>query len=434
MARLNRPRLRGLWNALFTHEGAPARRIDAEQELRRSVLACLLWENAFYEGGVEIAERIASLAGEVAPEVVATLAIEARDEQHLRHVPLWLVRQLARRGGKIVADTLAHVVQRPDELAEFVALYWSDGRRPLPAQVKRGLARAFTKFDAYQLAKYDRPGVVRLRDVLFLCHPKPKDEEQGATWRALVDGTLPTPDTWEVALSRGADRRETWTRLITERKLGGLAMLRNLRNMQQAGVPDEVIREGIANARFDRVLPFRFLAAARVAPRFEPELEEGMFAALRGVSRLPGRTVLLVDHSGSMNDRLSRRAVLTRFDVASGLAILLREVCEHVEIVNFSTRPWSVAPRRGFALRDALLPGEWGGTYTERGKQTADALGYDRLVIITDEQSHQALSNPNGTGYVVNVGAYRHGIGYGAWTHIDGWSEGVVRYIAAVER
>ena len=96
MARLNRPRLRAIWNALFTHEGAPAKRIDAEQQLRRSVLACLLWENTFYEGGVEIADRIASLADEVAPETVAALAVEARDVQHLRHVPLWLVRQLAR--------------------------------------------------------------------------------------------------------------------------------------------------------------------------------------------------------------------------------------------------------------------------------------------------------------------------------------------------
>jgi hypothetical protein len=42
-----------------TYEGAPARLISAEMQLRRSVLACLLWETRFYEDGVEIAFRIA---------------------------------------------------------------------------------------------------------------------------------------------------------------------------------------------------------------------------------------------------------------------------------------------------------------------------------------------------------------------------------------
>ena len=74
-----------------------------------------------------------------------------------------------------------------------------------------------------------------------------------------------------------------------------------------------------------------------------------------------------------------------------------------------------------------------GGTFTENAKQLADELGYDRIVIITDEQSHQALSNPKGQGYVINVAAYKNGIGYGKWTHIDGWSEAVVNYITAME-
>ena len=68
----------------------------------------------------------------------------------------------------LVGETLARVIQRADELTEFLAIYWKDGRVPLSGQVKKGLAAAFGKFDAYQLAKYDRPGPVRLRDALFL--------------------------------------------------------------------------------------------------------------------------------------------------------------------------------------------------------------------------------------------------------------------------
>src|ERR1700746_2501452 len=227
-----------------THEGTPARNISPEMQLRRSVLACLLWESQFYEDGVEIAGRIAELVPKVAAEKVVALAVEAREQMKLRHAPLLLVRAMARHKTHraLVAETLARVIQRADELAEFVAIYWKDGRVPLSGQVKKGLAAAFPKFDEYQLAKYDRGGPIKLRDVLFLCHAKPRDEVQAAIWKKLIGGSLTTPDTWEFALSSvgasgtlarsGADKREAWERLLREQKLGALALLRNLRNMR----------------------------------------------------------------------------------------------------------------------------------------------------------------------------------------------------------
>lgn len=418
-----------------THEGAPAKRIGSEAQLRRSVMSCLLWEDEFYEDGQSIAQRIAEGVDAVPLETASAVAIEAREQMHLRHAPLWIVRHMAKRGGRVVGDTLARVIQRADELSEFVSLYWKDGKVPLSAQVKRGLAEAFTKFNEYALAKYDRERDVRLRDVLFLAHPKPKDEEQAALWKRLVDGTMAVPDTWEVALSSGADKRETWVRLLAEKRLGGLALLRNLRNMQQAGVPDAVIRDGMASANFSRVLPFRFVAAAKYAPSLEPDLEAAMFRACDEMEKLPGKTALLVDHSGSMSAALSSKSDLTRFDAACGLAILLREVCESVDVIPFSDWAALVPPRRGFALSDAIhRAGHFGGTYTENAKLASDARGYDRIIIITDEQSHQALSDPHGKGYVVNVASAKNGIGYGAWTHIDGWSESIVRYVQESER
>jgi len=425
-------------STLVTHEGAPAKRIDAEAQLRRSVMACLLWEDQFYEDGQAIADRIAGLVAEVAPERVAAIAIEAREQNHLRHVPLLLVDALAKSTDparrKVVGETLARVIQRADELAEFLAIYWRTKRQPLAAQVKRGLAKAFTKFNAYSLAKYNRDEAVKLRDVLFLCHAKPKDAEQAATWKQLVDGTLPAPDTWEVALSAGKDKKATWERLITEDNLGGLAFLRNLRNMQEVGVTDEVIRQGLGTLKAQRVLPFRFIAAAKFAPRFESEIEAAMFRNTAEMPKLTGRTALLVDHSGSMNVPLSGKSDLSRFEAGAALAILLREVCESVTVMAFSDTGVVVPSRRGFSLADALRSCmSWGGTYTEQAKVAADKLGYDRLIIVTDEQSHEALSNPQGKGYVVNVASYKNGIGYGQWTHIDGWSESIVRYIQASE-
>jgi 60 kDa SS-A/Ro ribonucleoprotein len=138
-----------------THEGAPAKKISAEQQLRRSVLACMLWEDQFYEDGVLIAGRIRELVAKVAPEKVAELAVGARTQMKLRHAPLLLVREMARLAThrQFVAETLVRVIQRADELSEFVALYWSEGKQPLSAQVKKGLAAAFTKFDEYALGE-----------------------------------------------------------------------------------------------------------------------------------------------------------------------------------------------------------------------------------------------------------------------------------------
>ena len=203
-----------------THEGAPARRINNTDALRRSVMACLLWEKNFYEDGESIADRIMQLVAVTPIEDVSVIAMEARDLMHLRHVPLLIVAAMAKIGGKIVGDTLAHVIQRPDELAEFLAIYWKEGKCPLSAQVKRGLALAFPKFNEYQLAKYNRDGAVKLRDVLFMCHAKPSTPEQEKVWKSLIDGTLSAPDTWEVALSGGKDKLSTWVRLLSEKKLG----------------------------------------------------------------------------------------------------------------------------------------------------------------------------------------------------------------------
>ena len=422
--------------AVCTHEGAPAASIDAEAELRRSVLACLLWEAQFYENGVTISDRIAGLVPRVEAAKVAALAVEAREQFKLRHAPLLLVREAARyathRG--VVAETLERVIQRADELAEFLAIYWRDGRQPLSAQVKKGLAAAFCKFDEYALAKYNRDGVVKLRDVLFLTHAKPVTAEQALTWRQLIDGTLPSPETWEVRLSRGEQNREVWESLLIANRLGALALLRNLRNMQAAGVEPELVRQGLEAIRVDRVLPFRFVAAARHAPQWEPWLEQAMFQSLHGQAPLNGRTVLLVDVSGSMDAPLSGRSQMLRIDAAAGLAVLLREIAEEVSIYTFSERLVQVPARRGFALRDAIVYSQpHNGTYLGRALQELGEA-YDRLIVITDEQSHDRVPDPRGRGYVINVASYRNGVGYGAWTHIDGWSEAVVEYIRSAEQ
>jgi hypothetical protein len=425
---------------LRTHEGGIAKQITPLQALKRTVMSCLLWESNAYEDGESVSERLRRLVGLNKPADVAGVAVEARTQGKLRHVPLLLVREMARlpEHKALVASTLEDVIQRPDELSEFLAIYWKEGKQPLSAQVKKGLANAFGKFDEYSLAKYNRDGAVKLRDVLFLCHAKPGDAEQEALWRRLMNNELAITDTWEVELSAGAgDKLASWTRLLTENKLGALALLRNIRNMQNAGVDKSAIEEALRNMKVERVLPFRFIAAARYAPHLEPVLEDAMLRCLKGQSPLKGKTLLLVDVSGSMDHALSGKSDMRAIDAACALAILTREICEETEVMSFSTDLVDVPLRRGFALRDAIVKSQrHGGTNMAGAITVANRVKkYDRIIVFTDEQSDSRnVPDPEaGLAYMINVASCQNGVGYGKWRHIDGFSENILTYIQASE-
>jgi len=133
---------------------------------------------------------------------------------------------------------------------------------------------------------------------------------------------------------------------------------------------------------------------------------------------------------------LSHRSEMLRTDAAYGLAVLLREVAEKVAVYTFSDSAKPIAARRGFALRDAMEHSQaHGGTYL--GKALAEVeQEFDRIVVITDEQSHDRVAGPRGRGYMINVASAKNGVGYasnGGWVHIDGFSESVLEYIRELE-
>lgn len=421
-------------NYTVTFEGSPVvGNVSPEKQLRRSVLSCLLWEKEFYEDGASIADRIVESAAKVKPATLAALAIEAREVFNLRHVPLLLLDVLSKTGPGLTADTVARVLQRADEPGELLSIYWRNGRKMIPAQMRKGIAKAFPKFDAYQLAKYDRDGAVKLRDVLRMVRPKPANDDQAALWKRVKERTLDAPDTWEVALSGGADKKETFERLLREGKLGYLALLRNLRNMAAAGVDDGLVRDAIVARKngAQRVLPFRYVAAARAAPQYEPYIDQALCEAVSEMLVYLGKTIILVDVSGSMDERLSAKSDLKRIDAAAALGAIFPG---DIRLFTFSHQLVEVPPRRGMAGVDAIVKSQpHGGTYLGQAVAAINKLPHDRLVVITDEQSHDAVPHAAQHGYMINVASAKNGVGYGPWVHIDGFSEGVFRFIREAE-
>jgi TROVE domain len=193
--------------------------------------------------------------------------------------------------------------------------------------------------------------------------------------------------------------------------MGYMALLRNLRNFDEAGVPDTVAA-GVAAKLADpeqvassRQLPFRFLSAYRAAPslRWSYPLEQALGHSLSSIPALGGSTLILVDTSSSMNAGFSKDGTLMRWDAAALFGIALGSRCAWADVVSFSsTARWlgdaeranvkAFPLTRGESVLRALEKWKSGGWFLGGGTATAAAIratfhGHDRVVIVTDEQA-----------------------------------------------
>jgi len=191
------------------YEGAKAFAMSAEMELYTAVVTWSL-NDSFYEKNEDRMNRLRALMYKCKPEFVGKLAVYARTKMYMRSVPLVLVTELAKlhSGDDLVARVTDSVIGRADEITELLACYELMNKRTgtkklnrLSKQLQKGLSTAFNRFDEYQFAKYNRDGAIKLRDALFLVHPKAKDELQQVLFNKIVSNTLETPYTWETELS-----------------------------------------------------------------------------------------------------------------------------------------------------------------------------------------------------------------------------------------
>ncbi|MFJ6215032.1 TROVE domain-containing protein [Streptomyces sp. NPDC092296] len=349
---------------------------------------------------------------------------------------------------------IASVLQRADEPGELLAYWTSRYGRNIPKPVKRGIEDAVGQlYDERSLLKYDTDSKgYRFGDVIELVHPKPRAVWQGDLFEHAIDRRhgrdKAIPDSlqtlhararlasWELAerralLGRAAaqsalsDAAMTWEALASWLQgpmdaqaweavipsMGYMALLRNLRNFDQAGVSDAVAEQVCARladpdqvAR-SRQLPMRFYSAFRAAPslRWGHALEKALAASLANVPALGGRTLILVDTSSSMHGAFSKDGTIMRWDAAALFGIALGRRCAEADVVSFSSaqRYWSDAPGasvkpfpliRGGALLAEVRRWDDGGWFLGGGTDTAAALratfrGHDRVAIVTDEQA-----------------------------------------------
>lgn len=438
--------------------GALAAKQSNTALLRRAVLANLLWEDVAYMDGMKVAEEIQRLIPLCPAIDVYNIALEARTMQKLRHTPLFIAVEMCKypEHKMFVQDLLPQIITRADMLTDFLAIYWKDGKKPIANQAKKGLAKAFHNFNEYKFAKYDRDAAIKLRDVMFLCRPKPENQYEQDLFKKVADRTLATPETWEVLLSTGKDKKESWTKLITEGKIGGLAMLRNIANMRRANVDKKVINEGLEKLKSSMLMPLDFLKAFRMNPEFGRQIEDAMINSYANLPKLKGKTLFIVDVSGSMGARMSKKSDFTGYDAACAMAMLAANQCEDYEIVCTAGNDYTHTgahrhipyPQKGFGIfeqiREANRNIGRGGIFTRQCLEWCSGKfkgqKFDRIIVFSDSQDcdfpERRTPKPFGTyNYICDISAHTKGVNYkGTWdAEISGFSEHFITFIAAME-
>jgi len=440
-----------------THEGGVGYVNDTKGELFRLGVTLFAGEKTFYESGKARNARFSQLVGTVAvsdPEWVAGFLGWLRSEGNIRTASLLgaVVAVKARLEAGLTGQNrslINSVCQRADEPAEILAIWAVEYGKPFPKPVKRGVADATSRLaNEYSVMKYDTAAHTwRLADVLNLTHLTPKDAAQAALFNVAIAqrhgnpysvdaDLLPMLDanrrlraevvrnpkalldpvrlkeagmTWEDALSlagNSIDKAKLWESLILGYSVGYMAMLRNLRNFEQAGISREAqnyVTDMLADPQRvakSRQFPYRFWSAYKntLGVTYASALEMALTASVSNLPEFPGRSLVLVDVSGSMDATISDKSQMTRAEAGAifGAALALRNAGK-VDLVQFGTTSAPVAVRKGASILRTVNDittnhGVGHGTETVRAVQRHYA-GHDRVLIFTDMQSFASSGN-----------------------------------------
>lgn len=373
-------------------------------KLVAQVMTTFFGEPKFYGDNTPELIELATKLAHSAPEFVANLARYARKEMHLRSVSHALAALVAHeeKSKPYIKQVVADVVERPDDITEILALYISAYGKPIPNGLKKALGAALGKFDEYQISKYSGgKKAVTFKDVLRLTHVKPKTPEQQELFNKIINGTLEKAVRWETELSARGNTKEVWEELIDSGRLGYMATLRNLRNIVNAQPEnlDKALEVLADKARVlkSKQLPMRFLAAYRevrncpaCSSKVVSALEKAIGYSVENMPRLPGKTVLAIDVSGSMTYPMNKRSDLVCSDIATLLAVLASKICDEYIIYSFDTelKTVTIPPESGILAAADCIQCDGGGTDITLTFSTIleNKILADRLILFSDNE------------------------------------------------
>ena len=448
-------------------EGHAAYGMTDKAKLVTQVLTSFFNESKFYGDNSAEMQKLIPRVIQKDPQFVSNLAVFARREFNMRSVAHVLTAYLAHeeKGKPFVRDTVKGVSLRGDDVTEIMSFYLSAFGKPVPNSLKKGINDVLTGFDEYTLAKYKGEGKsVKMRDLLCLCRPKPKDMEQEALWKRCLEGTLATPETWETQLSANGNNAKTWEKLIDSGKVGYMAILRNLRNILTAQPRniDKVfarLSDPVA-VRKSKQLPFRFLSAYKSVENIGGSkvfdvLESAVDASVDNLPHLPGTTVIAVDTSGSMGDRVSAKSEIRCCEIGMMLGVIANRICDNAIFYTFNNniQKKAISTRNGTLYTVNHEASASGGTKMELPfeKMITDRVNAERIIIISDNECNSVLLWHDPVQTIADK--YRRKSGNDIWVHaidlqgygtqqfhgaktniVAGWSEKVFDFILLAEQ
>lgn len=453
-------------NKTTNKSGHIAYKMGDKEKLVTQVLTSFFNEKKFYgDNSAEMQETIKKVISADA-EFVSKLAVFARREFNMRSVAHILVAYLAHKveGKPYVRETVKAVSVRGDDVTEIMACYLNLFGKPIPNSLKKGIADTLQGFDEYTLAKYKGNGnAVKMRDLLCLCRPTPKNTEQSEMWKRLLNNELETPYTWETELSAKGNTAKVWEELIDSNKVGYMALLRNLRNILNANPSNlEKVLATIENperVRKSKQLPFRYLSAYKElenigGSRVFDVLENAVEASIENMPKLEGTTVIAVDTSGSMGSCISAKSKVRCYEIAMLLGLIANKICDNSIFYTFDTsiKKYAFSSRSGI-LSSVLHSSHCGGgtdMYLPFAEMIKNNVNADRIIVLSDNECNGGYwSKP-----VQSLAdEYRRKSGKDIWVHaidlqgygtqqfhgkktnvIAGWSEKVFDFIKLAEQ
>jgi hypothetical protein len=392
--------------------GGKAYAMTPELELVSALLTSFL-EDKFYQKGSDRITAITTAFGKVDPLFAAKAAIYARNEFGMRSVSHVVAGTIAGtvKGEEWTKRFFDQIVRRPDDMAEILSYYYANHGKNEPQAMRKGFRAAFARFDEYQLAKYRMTGKeINLVDIANLVHPAHSE-----AIAKLIRGELKNVDTFESKLSAAGKSKsdnakgEAWGELLQSGKLGYMALLRNLRNIaEQAPEHAHLAAEQLVDEKKLRkslVLPFRFISAAdelkgisgKPAKLLLSAIGDALDMSVKNIPRFDGETVVMIDKSGSMRGDTIKRAALfaAMFVKANQSDVILWD--NSAEYVNLNPRDsvTSIAQNIIGSIQSM------GGTDISAPFREANQR-YDRILILTDEQSWGRSSYGYGYGGMVS--------------------------------
>lgn len=467
-------------DATVNHEGGLAFTVTPEMELVRRCCANMLGEPKFYEPtGQEDLKVIQSLSEKTDTDFLLSLANYVRNKMQLRTSAVLLYVLAAMRGAEhVTANHRSNVrsygpkvLVRADEPAEAISAWLAlhGGEKQWSRAFIKGVADALATFDEYALAKHDHNGAaVKLRDVIQIVHPKPVDEERAALYKRALEGKLATPETWETKLSaagkfEGSKKKDAWDDIAP--KMGLFALVRNLRNFEQAKAEAaiQIAVKALRNekiVRKSRMLPFRFMEADQHVSlqSVKNALRDAVDLSVANLPKWPGKTAVFVDLSGSMTFHVSSKSQMTNRRIAALMGAMALHMSEDAYVMGFGDTTRHIP----LSKRDSILTNADKIERTNVGCSTNAYLSFEhildrklafqRVLVFTDEQTYdsaclysqkamaptwrqyaRAMQNFRPVLFNVNLAAY----GMSQMpkdepnvVHLSGWSEGILEFVS----